>query len=150
MSASIAKLVDRAIALDRQRRELEKELEGIEEQIIVHAIENRKEDGEATDGGGWTVDVVGASGETAKVTQAGASVKSLKDDSKDYLAVRQVLGAQFKDFYRPELTYKPIENWRDAIKVTLDTPTRRSLNKLATKAGSLRVAYATKKSASKE
>ena len=52
MSTPITKLVDRAIAIDRERRQLEKELEGIEEQIIAHAIENRKEDGEATDGGG--------------------------------------------------------------------------------------------------
>ncbi len=142
-------LVDRALAIDRQRRELEKELEGIEAVLIEHATENRKEDGDKTDGGGWTVDVTGASGQVVTVVQAGPSVKSLKDDSKDLHAVRQVLGAQFKDLYTPELTYKPIEGYRDAIKVTLDGATRRSLLKLATKNGSLRVNYKTKKTASK-
>lgn len=149
MSAPISKLVDKAIALDRQRREIEKELEEVETQIIAHATENRKEDGEATDGGGWTVDVIGASGEVAKVVQAGPSMKSLKEDSRDLLAIRQILGAQFKDFYRHEITYKPIEDIRDAVKVALDTPTRRSFTKFAQKAGSLRVAYNTKKTATK-
>lgn len=149
MSSPISKLVDKAIALDRQRREIEKELEEVETQIITHATENRKEDGEATDGGGWTVDVVGASGEVAKVVQAGPSMKSFKDESKDLLALRQVLGATFKELYRPELAYKPVDNIRDAAKALLDTPTRRQFTKLAQKAGSLRVAYNTKKTATK-
>ena len=37
-----AKLVDRAIAIDRERRQLEKELEGIEEQIIAWAQEQTR------------------------------------------------------------------------------------------------------------
>ena len=70
--------------------------------------------------------MTGASGQVVTVVQAGLSVKSLRDDSKDLLAVRQVLGASFKDLYSPELTYKPIEGYRDAIKVTLDGATRRA------------------------
>lgn len=149
MSAAISKLVDKAIDLDRQRRVIDKELEEIEAQLIAHATANRKEDGEVTDGGGWTVDVIGASGEVAKVVQAGPSMKSLKDESKDLLALRQVLGATFKELYRPELAYKPVDDIRDAAKALLDTPTRRQFTKLAQKAGSLRVAYNTKKTASK-
>lgn len=145
----IETLVDRAIAIDRQRRELDEELEGIEAVLKEHAEANRKEEGDKTDGGGWTVDITGASGQVVTVVQAGPSVKSLKDDSKDLLAVRQVLGAGFKELYVPELTYKPIEGYRDAIKVTLDGATRRALLKLATKNGSLRVNYKTKKTAIK-
>lgn len=142
-------LVDRALAIDRQRRELEKELEGIEAVLIEHATENRKEEGDKTDGGGWTVDVAGASGQVVTVVQAGPSIKSLKDDSTDLVAVRQILGADFKQFYSSEVVYKPVEGWRDAIKVQLDTPTRRALTKIAQKSGSLRVNYKTKKTAAK-
>ena len=39
----IETLVDRAIAIDRQRRELEEELDGIETVLKEHAEANRKE-----------------------------------------------------------------------------------------------------------
>lgn len=150
MKNTIGSLVDQAIALDRECRKIEEKLKGIEATIIEHALEIRKDEGESTDGGGWSVDVVGDSGEAAKVTQAGKSAKALAEEDADLATIRQILGASFKELYETKISYSLVKGWRDAIGVKLDTPTRRAFLKKGTKAGALKVAYATKKSASKE
>lgn len=136
---AVATLVDECVYLDREIRD--KELAKKEmETVLVGVANKRKRDGEKTDGGGWTVELVGHEGNVFQLTQAGPSAASVDPEIIEKYP-------ELDEFYEEKVTYKPMKDALNRMKEALGMDVFKSLKALVTKAGSVRVSYKTKEKA---
>lgn len=130
-------LVDEAVRIDRQQRELDEAKKSIEDTLLTVAISRRKDDGEKTESGGWTVELIGNEGNVVAVTQAGPSMATLDEETFE-------AQPDIEDYYEMVVKYKPYKDALDRMTDNLSKDRIRQLRPIIQKNGSLRVAYKTK------
>ena len=137
-------LVTEAVCLDREIAEKQARLKEIKESLTIEA-DTRGDEATATDGGGTSLTFEGADGCIARVTTAGATLKSsIKGEGKDIEKVRAAAGTIFPKLFAPVLAYKPVENFRDEATALLGATDGRKLIKLCTNPGKTTVSFETK------
>lgn len=136
---AVATLVDECVYLDRDIRNKELAKKDMEN-VLVGVANKRKRDGEKTDGGGWTVELVGHEGNVFQLTQAGPSAASLEHETI-------VANPELDEFYEEKVTYKPVKDALQRMKEVLGVDVFKTFKDIVTKAGSVRVSYKTKEKA---
>ena len=136
---AVATLVDECVYLDRDIRDKELAKKEIET-VLVGVANKRKRDGEKTDGGGWTVELVGHEGNVFQLTQAGPSAAALDEDTMKS-------SPELKEFYERKVSFKPIKDALNRMKELLGVDLFKTYKDIVIKAGSVRVSYKTKEKA---
>lgn len=140
-------LVAEAVELDRNIREGAERLKDLKEQLAVEA-ESRAEHATATDGGGTSIEFAGDDGCIARVTTAGATLKSsVKAEGRDIEKVKAASDRHFTRLFETVIAYKPIEGFRDEAVSLLGTKDGAKLIKLMTNPGKTTVSFETKEAA---
>lgn len=139
---ALALLVDEAVIIDRQIRELEESRKSFEDKLLSAAMSRKSDDGEKTESGGWTVELSGHDGNVISVTQAGPSMATL--DAETYES-NDDLG----DYYEEVVKYKPFKDALERMKQELGKDRLKQLKTIIQKAGSIRIGYKTKAAAVK-
>lgn len=140
----LKKLIDQAVELDRIIRTNEAELKCLKESLKAEA-ETRPEEHTATDGGGWSWQYAGESGDVARVTQEGDKLKSSISTEKDVAAAKDAAGPiLFRSLFEPSISYKPVAKIREIAAETMEKPAFKKLLKILTGKGRQLVAFETK------
>jgi hypothetical protein len=106
-------LVTAAVKLDRSIALLEEELKSIKKEIAAEA-KTRRDEAASTDGGGTSIVFEGDDGCVARVTTAGATLKSsLKPDDKKLPKIKEAARGFFARLFDVETVYKPVANFRE-------------------------------------
>ncbi len=106
-------LVTEAVKIDRSIALLEEQLKHLKRQIADEA-KTRGEEASSTDGGGSSIVFEGDDGCVARVTRAGATLKSgFKQDDKKLPKIREAARGLFARLFDAETVYKPVANFRD-------------------------------------
>lgn len=143
----IRSLVTEAVCLDREIAEKQARLKEIKEHLTIEA-DTRADEATPTDGGGASLVFEGADGCIARVTTAGATLKSsIKGEGKDIEKVKAAADRHFGRLFAPVLAYKPVENFRDEALALLGATDGRKLIKLCTNPGKTSVSFETKEAA---
>jgi len=143
----LALLVAEAVELDRNITEGQERLEEIKAQLALEA-ESRAEDATPTEGGGTSIEFAGRDGCIARVTTAGATLKStIKGEGRDIEKVRAAAGRDFERLFSPVLAFKPVENFREEAAARLGAKDGAKLIKLCTNPGKVTVSFETKEAA---
>jgi hypothetical protein len=137
-------LVTRAVVLDRSIARDQEELKALKEQLATEA-ESRSEDSTPTEGGGTSLVFEGADGSIARVTTAGATLKSsVKAEGRDIEKVKTAAGRHFSRLFETVLAYKPIASFRDETIALLGAKDGGKLIKLCETKGKTTVSFETK------
>lgn len=140
-------LVTRAVNLDRSITQDQEELKRIKEQLAVEA-ESRSDDATATEGGGTSLVFEGADGCIARITTAGATLKSsVKAEGRDIEKVREAADRFFPRLFETVIAYKPIAAFREEAVALLGPKDGGKLIKLCTNPGKTSVSFETKEGA---
>ncbi|MBL9187894.1 MAG: hypothetical protein JNK23_10470 [Opitutaceae bacterium] len=143
----LATLVAEAVELDRNITEGQERLKEIKAQLAQEA-ESRAEDATPTEGGGTSIEFAGRDGCIARVTTAGATLKStIKGEGRDIEKVRAAADRHFGKLFLPVLAYKPAENFREEAAALLGAKDAAKLVKLCTNPGKVTVSFETKEAA---
>jgi hypothetical protein len=143
----ITNLVTEAVSLDREIAEKTERLKALKEQLALEA-EARAEDATPTDGGGASLTFEGADGCVARVTTAGATLKSsVKGEGRDIEKVRAASEGHFSRLFDPVLSYKPVPGFREQAASLLGARDGAKLVKLITNPGKTSVSFETKEAA---
>lgn len=111
--AKIATLVSETVALDREIREKTAELKERKASLCALAVAHSDE-ATPTEGGGKSITFTGTEGSIARVTFPGASLKAKLDgESKVFPKIKEAAGKVFDRLFRPAISYRPVENFRD-------------------------------------
>lgn len=137
-------LVTRAVSLDRSIAQDQEELKGLKDQLATEAA-SRAEDATATEGGGASLSFEGLDGAIARVTTAGATLKSsVKAEGRDIEKVKESAGRHFTRLFETVLAYKPIAAFREEAVSLLGAKDGAKLIKLCTNPGKTTVSFETK------
>jgi len=140
-------LVTRAVNLDRSIAQDQEELKSLKEQLATEAA-SRAEEATTTEGGGTSLVFEGAEGSIARVTVAGATLKSsVKAEGRDIEKVKEAAGRHFPRLFETVLAYKPIAAFRQEAESLLGAKDAAKLVKLCTNAGKTTVSFETKDAA---
>jgi len=146
-TAKLQSLVTEAVCLDREIHEKTERLKALKEQLALEA-ETRADEATPTDGGGVSLAFEGADGCVARVTTAGATLKSsIKGEGRDIEKVKAAADRHFARLFTPLITYKPIENFREEAASLLGARDGAKLIKLCTNPGKTTVSFETKEAA---
>lgn len=137
-------LVAEAVSLDREISEKTERLKELKSQLATEA-ETRIDEATPTDGGGKSLVFEGGDGCIARVTTAGATLKSsIKGEGKDIEKVRNAADRHFEKLFSPVLSYRPVDGFRDQAVALLGAKEARVLLKLCTNPGKTTVSFETK------
>lgn len=140
----IRSLVTEAVCLDREIAEKQARLKEIKESLTIEA-DTRADEATETEGGGASLTFEGSDGCIARVTTAGATLKSsIKGEGKDIEKVKAAADRHFGRLFLPVLAYKPCENFREEAAALLGAVEARKLVKLCTNPGKTTVSFETK------
>lgn len=140
-------LVTRAVELDRQIAQDQEELKRLKEQLATEA-ESRAEEATATDGGGTSLVFEGVDGAVARVTTAGATLKStIKAEGRDIEKVKAAADRFFPKLFETVLAFKPVASFREEAVALLGPKDGAKLIKLCTNPGKTTVSFETKDAA---
>lgn len=140
-------LVTRAVALDRSIAELEAQLKTYKERLTAEA-KSRADDATATEGGGKSITFEGADGCIARVTTAGATLKStIKTGDKNLEKIKALAGRCFGSLFTISGVYRLDTDFRAKADLYLnkDAP---KLIRLCESPGKTTVSFETKEVAS--
>lgn len=138
-------LVAEAIELDRNINDGQERLKEIKALLATEA-ESRADEATATDGGGTSIEFASEGG-VARVTTAGATLKSsVKAEGRDIEKIKAAADRHFSRLFETVLAYKPVENFRDEA-ASLLGPKAAKLVKLVTNPGKTTVSFETKEKA---
>ncbi|MBI5770878.1 MAG: hypothetical protein HZA93_24080 [Verrucomicrobia bacterium] len=136
--------ISRAVEIDRQIADLTAELKTLKEQIATEA-ETRPDEAVPTEGGGASITFEGDDGCIARVTQAGATLKStLKPSDKKFARIKEAAGGDFTRLFETEVVHRPVADFRKFAAELLGTIKARTLVKLCETAGKITVSFETK------
>lgn len=143
----IRNLVTEAVALDREIHEKTERLKLLKSQLADEAS-SRQEDATPTEGGGTSLVLDGADGCIARITTAGASLKSsIKAEGRDIEKIKDVADRHFSKLFETVLGYRPVAGFRDEAVSLLGTKEAGKLLKLVTTPGKTTVSFETKEAA---
>ena len=136
-------LVTEAVGLDRTIREMEALLKDYKATIIAEA-ESRPEEHKPTEGGGTSLAFAGEDGSVASVAFPAPSLKAKIDgEGKAIEKIRAAAGRVFDRLFRPAVTYKPVDNFREEAGALLGKDAGK-LVKLCQSESAPRVSFETK------
>ena len=136
-------LVAEAIALDREVKEKADALKELKEQLVIEA-QSRADEHVPTDGGGSTVTFRALNGEAARVCFPGPELKGKIDgEGKAIEKIRTLAGRAFDQLFRPALSYRPIDGFREAATLALEKPAAKKLIDACEKDSSPKVSFET-------
>ena len=139
-------LITRAVALDRDIQRQFDELKDIKQQLITVAG-MREEEHTETEGGGRSWQASGDDGCIARVHFPAPSLKSKIDgEGKGIAKIKEVAGRFFDSLFRPAITYRPVEQFRNIAEINLGKDAKK-LVKLCESESSPRVSFETKEGA---
>ena len=142
--AKLSTLVAEAVELDRNIREGQERLKDLKALLAAEA-ESRAEEATPTEGGGTSIEFAGADGCIARVTTAGATLKSsIKAEGRDIEKVKAAADRHFSRLFETVLAYKPIADFRDQAVSLLGPKEGARLLKLCTNPGKTTVSFETK------
>ncbi len=137
-------LVAEAVELDRNINEGQERLKELKAQLAAEA-ESRAEDATATDGGGTSIEFAGHDGCIARITTAGATLKSsVKAEGRDIEKVKAAADRHFTRLFETVIAYKPVANFREEAASLLGAKDGAKLVKLVTNPGKTTVSFETK------
>lgn len=140
-------LVTEAVCLDREIAEKSERLKQLKVQLAAEA-DSRSESATSTDGGGTSITFEGGDGCVARVTTAGATLKStIKAEGRDIEKVRTASGRCFGRLFETVLAYKPAPDFREQAVALLGAKDGAKLVKLCTNPGKTTVSFETKDAA---
>ena len=143
-STKLQSLVSEAVTLDREiaeKTERLKELKG----LLATEAETRADEATPTEGGGASIVFDGGDAGIARVTTAGATLKSsIKGEGKDIEKVKTAADRHFPRLFTPVVSYKPVDGFRDQAVALLGAKEARVLLKLCTNPGKTTVSFETK------
>lgn len=134
---ALALIVDEAVSVDRQIRALEDVRKSFEDKLLSAALTRKKDEGEKTESGGWTVELTGHDGNVIAVTQAGPSMATLDSETFE-------TNDDLSDYYEEVVKYKPFKDALERMKEELGKDRLKQLKTIIQKVGSIRIAYKTK------
>lgn len=141
--AKIQRLVAEAVILDRTIREHERMLADIKRDLIAEA-DLRPEEQQPTANGGRSLTFTGADGCAATVAFPAPTLKSKIDgEGKAIEKVKAAAGRVFDRLFRPAVTYKPVDNFREEAAALLGKDAGK-LVKLCQTESAARVSFETK------
>ena len=142
--SKIQKLVTEAVALDREIHEKTEHLKLLKSQLADEAA-SRQEDATPTEGGGTSLVLDGCDGCIARITTAGASLKSsIKAEGRDIEKIKAVADRHFTRLFETVIGYRPVAGFRDEAVSLLGTKEAGKLLKLVTTPGKTTVSFETK------
>lgn len=143
-TSKIQSLVAEAVALDREiseKSERLKELKG----LLASEAEARADEATPTDGGGASIVFEAPDGCIARVTTAGATLKSsIKGEGKDIAKIKDAADRHFLRLFEQTVSFRPIEGFREQAVSLLGAKEARVLIKLCTNPGKTTVSFETK------
>jgi hypothetical protein len=146
-SEKIRHLVTEAVALDREIAEKTERLKELKERLSIEAV-SRADEATATDGGGTSLSFEGLDGCVARVTTAGATMKSsIKAEGRDIEKVKTAADRHFSRLFETVLAYKPVANFREEAAALLGAKDGAKLVKLVTNPGKTSISFETKDAA---
>lgn len=111
------RLVDAAIALDREVAAKRRELSALKEDLIQHAFALETAAVDCADGAGKVVTMDGSDGSICRVTFPGPRLKDkIEADGRLYATLREVCGQRFESLFATEVRYKPVGMFREAAR----------------------------------
>lgn len=112
---ALIRLVDAALALDREIKEKTAQLKDLKADLITEAL-SRKEERIETELGGESWTAAGSDGAIARVTfPAGKLKSSIDPDSKEGAKLIAKLGKHAKALLIPIARFKPVAEFRDLV-----------------------------------
>lgn len=136
--------IARAIALDREIRELETELKTVKAQLVTEAG-GRTDEHQPTEQGGSSWSAADPDSGIVRVTFPAPSLKSRIDgEAKGFDKIKLAAGAAFDRLFRPVLAYRPVDSFRDAAAAELGRSAPK-LIRLCETESSPKVAFETKR-----
>jgi len=142
--SKITKLVDEAILIDRTLQEGEVRLKEIKEQLIAFAEADEANQVEGQ-GGGVAHISEGSDGAIARVSFPVPSLASKLDpEKKAFSKAKELAGRAFDALFKPVLTYKLVEGFRDQAAALLEPRDAKALIKACSTQSKPRVAFETK------
>ncbi len=146
-NAKIAKLVDEAILIDRTIQEGENRLKEIKEQLVSIA-EADPENHVEGQGGGTSYTMDGTEGSIARISFPVPSLSSKIDpEKKTFSKIKDIAGRAFDSLFKPVLTYKLVDGFRDQAAALLERRDATALIKACSTQSKPRVAFETKEGA---
>jgi hypothetical protein len=143
-------LVAEAVELDRNIRDGQERLKSLKALLAAEA-ESRAEEATPTEGGGTSITFAGLDGCIARVTTAGAALKSsIKAEGRDIEKVRDAADRHFARLFETVLAYKPVDGFREQAASLLGAKDAAKLVKLCTVPGKTTVSFETKDGAAGE
>jgi len=137
-------LITTAITLDQKIVELTTSLAGLKASLVAEAV-SRKDDHIATDGGGKSWTAQDTSGNIARVTFPGPTLKaSIKGEGKGIKKIRAVAGQWFNRLFLQAPKYVPVETFRTGAVYFLGGTVGRKLIRLCETKSQPRVSFETK------
>lgn len=136
-------LVDAAVVLDREINKKTELLKNFKAQLTTEAA-SRPDEHTSTDGGGSSWSVAGTDGCIAHINFPAPTLKSKMDvNSKTFGKIKAAAGRFFDRLFRPIVSYKPVENFREETSLLLGKEGPQ-LVKLCSTETSPRVSFETK------
>jgi hypothetical protein len=137
-------LIDEAIHLDREIEQNEARLKHIKSLIVEHAEASPEEQTEGEGGGKvWTAQ--SSNGELCRVSFPIPSLKpALKDKDKALPKARELCGKFFEQLFKPELVWKPVQDFRDRVHEYLERREATALIKACSTNTTPKVSFETK------
>lgn len=141
--AKLKSLVTQAVRLDRQIADLEEALKTAKAQLVAEA-QSRTDEHTNTENGGTSWTATGTDGCIARVTFPAPTLKSKIDgEGKAIEKIRAAAGRLFDKLFRPSVTYRPVDNFRDEAETLLGRDAGK-LVRLCQSESSPKVAFETK------
>lgn len=142
--SKLRQLVAEAVELDRNIAEGQERLKALKAQLAAEA-ESRAESATATDGGGTSIEFTGEGGCIARVTTAGATLKSsIKAEGRDIEKVKAQADRHFPRLFETVIAYKPVDGFREEAISLLGAKDGAKLVKLVSNPGKTSVSFETK------
>jgi hypothetical protein len=142
-NVKLMKMIDEALALDRDIREKNEQLKALKSCLATEA-EGREEEQAATDGGGWSWTMQGETGCACRVTQPAPSLKSdIDGEGRTIEKIREAAGPHFQRLFQQAPKYRLIPGFREEAASLLGRAAAK-LVKLCTTSSSPKVQFETK------
>lgn len=141
----LKQLVTQAVCLDRDITELAAQLKEMKAFLITEA-QSRPDEHTTTDGGGASLVLTGTDGCVCCVAFPAPTLKAKIDgEGKTIEKVKAAAGRVFDRLFRPAVTYKPVDNFREEAAALLGKDAGK-LVKLCQSESAPRVSFETKDS----
>lgn len=144
MNKAVQKVVDEAIALDREITEKEEQLKQRKADLLAMAEGVEPHDKLQTDGGGWSVTFEAPTG-VARITKPGPKLKASIDAEKPAGAkLMEKIGRLKDELFTPVLKWIPVENIRVRVEELFKPGEARAIIKALTSESAPTVSFETK------